>query len=256
MAQLAPNDTGPVAPPAHAAEVFAEVEPELAALRVDALVEPNLSIPDAAVRVLALSPTLQSWLPAIEAWLPRQPTAAIARIDKYALAMWYAHVRSRSRADGDAKPLVEEATQLRRHLLACARLVQRRGASIDIPRLPRGRRTHVALAGDLVRLAESLGDHRAAFGASIPTHSDDLARAMEVGHRLLHAVADRGASSRSSRAQWLDATRRAFTLLHTAYEAARRALTYLRWAERDADEIAPSLFVQGRRLPRPRRDGR
>ena len=36
---------------------------------------------------------------------------------------------------------------------------------------------------------------------------------------------------------------RAYTLFVRAYDQCRRAATYLRWGEEDADEIAPSLFA-------------
>jgi hypothetical protein len=40
---------------------------------------------------------------------------------------------------------------------------------------------------------------------------------------------------------------RAFTLLLTAYSQVRRAITYLRWNEGDADSIAPSLYAARRK---------
>lgn len=42
-------------------------------------------------------------------------------------------------------------------------------------------------------------------------------------------------------------------MLSRAYDDARRAVTYLRWHEDDADEIAPSLYA-GRGGRRPRSD--
>lgn len=40
---------------------------------------------------------------------------------------------------------------------------------------------------------------------------------------------------------------RAFTLFVRAYEECRRAATYLRWHEDDADDIAPSLWTKRNR---------
>jgi hypothetical protein len=73
MPERVAGTAGLVTPPAHAAAVFAEVEPELAALHPEALLEPNLSIPDAAVRVLSVFPTIQSMLP--RAASGREPAA-------------------------------------------------------------------------------------------------------------------------------------------------------------------------------------
>lgn len=48
--------------------------------------------------------------------------------------------------------------------------------------------------------------------------------------------AEPGAMSANERRQ------RAFTLFARAYDECRRAATYLRWQEGDADELVPSLY--------------
>jgi hypothetical protein len=40
---------------------------------------------------------------------------------------------------------------------------------------------------------------------------------------------------------------RAYTLLVSAYDEVRRALSFVRRAQDDVDEIAPSLYAKGRR---------
>jgi hypothetical protein len=47
---------------------------------------------------------------------------------------------------------------------------------------------------------------------------------------------------------------RAFTLFVRAYDQVRRAVTYLRWEDDDADLIAPSLY-RGRGAAKPKADG-
>ena len=44
-----------------------------------------------------------------------------------------------------------------------------------------------------------------------------------------------------------DTRQRAFTLLVTAYDEVRRAVTFVRWAEGDADAFAPSLYAKSRK---------
>jgi hypothetical protein len=75
-------------------------------------------------------------------------------------------------------------------------------------------------------------------------------RAAELAPELLVALGERGhGKTASSAAAAADRRARAFTLLVDAYDACRRAVTYLRWNEGDADLIAPSLF----KLRGPRR---
>jgi hypothetical protein len=44
-------------------------------------------------------------------------------------------------------------------------------------------------------------------------------------------------------AEFSDMRNRMFTLFIEAYDDARRAISYLRWHEGDADDVAPSLYA-------------
>ncbi len=66
----------------------------------------------------------------------------------------------------------------------------------------------------------------------------EIDRAAELGPAVLVASAAKKHKNTDTEVQ----RARAFALLVDAYDGCRRALTYLRWKEGDADTIAPSLF--------------
>ena len=78
----------------------------------------------------------------------------------------------------------------------------------------------------------------------------ELDEAEQMFERITTAYAVR-ASRPLTVAAAVEDRRRAYTLLVRAYDHARRAVTYLRWTEGDADAIAPSLWAgRGRRRAR------
>lgn len=74
----------------------------------------------------------------------------------------------------------------------------------------------------------------------------ELTRARELGHALMDAC--RRLDARPDAAL----RARAFSLLAWTYDQVRRALTYVRWDEADADALAPSIYT-GSRGGRPAR---
>jgi hypothetical protein len=80
----------------------------------------------------------------------------------------------------------------------------------------------------------------------------DLEAAERLADRLITAVGVREQGPVTLAAA-VAARLRAFTLFMRAYDEARRAVNYLRWREKDADTIAPSLYAKrgGRRPAEP-----
>jgi len=76
---------------------------------------------------------------------------------------------------------------------------------------------------------------------------EEIERAGELGARLLSAIAEDAPAGST----WGDVRQRAFSLFASIYEECRRAIAYLRWHERDAEAIAPSLYRRGPRRPSP-----
>lgn len=70
----------------------------------------------------------------------------------------------------------------------------------------------------------------------------EIERAQQLSFHLFRGVGQREQSP-ALIAETADMRARAFTLLTSAYDNARRAVIYLRWNEGDADSIAPSLFA-------------
>ena len=70
-----------------------------------------------------------------------------------------------------------------------------------------------------------------------------------LGEELVNALADGERAVRLKRTEVADRCVRTFTLLCRAYDTAQRAIAFLRWHEKDASLIAPSLFARepGRR---------
>lgn len=70
---------------------------------------------------------------------------------------------------------------------------------------------------------------------------DQLDRAEAVIRRMAHRVGDRELGE-AAPSPWADLRARAFTYAVHRYDEARRGIAFVRWAEGDADKIAPSLW--------------
>ena len=237
-------DGGAATPPPHSGAAYAEVHDELARLRADELVAVNVYVPEVAVRVVGVAPTLLTLLPDMRHLLPHHPLENVERLATYALAAWFAHLRARGAASHAHRiaRLVQEARARRADLLAAARRLaaQRLLATTDgVPLQPT--RGHLGLAADLVALAELLAKAIDALGPRAGVEPASLDRATALGQELLRAVAGRDTADRSERAHWTQQTARAFTLLARAYDSARRAVAYVRWEEGDAERLLPPL---------------
>jgi hypothetical protein len=104
----------------------------------------------------------------------------------------------------------------------------------------RGGRGHRSVADGLVGLAHLFRDNWDAVSAKSAVTVEHLARADELGVQLLEAIGGRALARKRDKSD--DAGLRALTLLVQVYEQVRGAVVYVRWNEKDADEIAPSLY--------------
>ncbi|WP_437601206.1 hypothetical protein WMF28_06490 [Sorangium sp. So ce590] len=167
-----------------------------------------------------------------------------------ALAAWYAHLLALPASVGqDAlKRLVDEAAPLREDLLVAAEALAHKGI-VDAPRVAEIRRGqgHLDTANDLVALAALFSEGWDAVKNRTTVEWKDVERASQLGPELLVALGARQQPGLPTPKAGDAAERRAraFTLLVNAYDACRRAVSYLRWKEGDADAIAPSLFARG-----------
>lgn len=123
--------------------------------------------------------------------------------------------------------------------LANRKLVER--SRIDAGRATQGYRALVTSTLVLVTLLRSVWSN---VESKTPLTRADLDRIEIKAQRMLKRLHER--EQRSTRMPELDTRARALTLLVRTYGEVRRMLTYVRWEQQDADDIAPSLY-SGRR---------
>ena len=117
------------------------------------------------------------------------------------------------------------------------------------------------LALDLTLLYKAMDDSWAAIEGKTRVTREEIETAARIGQYIVRLVGIRREATQTLAAV-ADTRLRIFTLFVQAYDDARRAIHFLRWKERDADEIAPSLFStrgggrrQGARTDAPPADG-
>ncbi|WP_437947954.1 hypothetical protein WME98_45695 [Sorangium sp. So ce296] len=234
-----------LAAPPQAAAAFDRTLPEIESLSPDRLVSIKIDIPRAVSQVLGVLPGLLALRPAIAAQLQQHELALLDRLETYALAAWYAHLLwlSSGGAENALKPLLAEAAALRENLLGDAEALARRGlldaAAVAEIRAGHG---HVDMANDLVALSALLGGRWSDIAGKTAATEEEVKRAGEIGPQLLTALGAREHGKAPGPTEAADKRARAFALLVHAYDQTRRAVTYLRWNDGDADTIAPSLY--------------
>src|SRR5262249_25645678 len=101
---------------------------------------------------------------------------------------------------------------------------------------------------DLGALVEVLRDHADEVSPKLMSR---VGQADDAAESINAAIIDRGEQT-SSVSVASDERQRAFTLLLRAYDNARRAVSFLRWHEGDADTLVPSLYTgRGSRNSKP-----
>ena len=234
----------PAAPP-KAAEALAIVAPELQVLHKDQLAPINIDIPLSVSIALGVLEGLRDLRPSLVQQLPEHDIAQFDKLETYALAAWYAHLLHLPPASPSSpvKALLDEAVPLRAALLGDAEALVRRGlfdqALFDEIRAGQG---HVDTANDLVALSAGFSEIWAQIEGRTAATEQEIDRAAELGPLLLAALGVREHGPAPGPSDAADRRARAFTLFVRAYDQARRAVTYLRWNEGDADAYAPSLY--------------
>src|SRR5207244_3105324 len=102
---------------------------------------------------------------------------------------------------------------------------------------------HADAASDLIALGALYREAWDRIGQRTLVSREEVDRAAELGTEVVRAIVSDGASVD------VDAERRVrcYTLLLGAYDECRRAVTYIRWHERDVDTIVPTVFTKTRR---------
>jgi len=241
----ASSSNGAAAPSAAnaAAEAFARIEPELAAVPAETLAPITIDFAAAVNSVLAAVPRVLEHRDAIAEHLPKHPIDAVDKLESYAQTAWYAHVvhTYSSGSPESAKALLEEATRLRDDLLIAAEALAHR-ALLDSDAVARIRKASATgdLGGELTGLAALFKAGWSRISGKTAVEKHEIDRAAELGPAVLVASAAKKHKTTDTNTE--DQRARAFALLVGAYDSCRQALAYLRWKEGDAEIIAPSLF--------------
>ena len=259
MARSKTQKVSPTKPaePTKAGAAFASIQTELAALDASELATINLDIPQSVSIALGALPGLSPHRAALVTHLPTFSVRLWDRLESYALAAWYAHLLALPAGSpgSPVKPLLEEAAKLRQDLLADAEALARRGlvdaAAVKEIRAGQG---NIDTANDLVALSALFLAAWSNVENKTAATMEDAIRAGDLGARLLAALGVRE-HGLPAPAESADRRVRAYTLFVRAYDQVRRALTYLRWDEGDADRIAPSLYKGRGGRPSPDNEG-
>jgi hypothetical protein len=232
--------------PAEAAKAFAEVEPLLATLSPKELAPINTDIPRAVSIAVGAFPHIVA-LRADAAKLPLFEITNVDRLGTYALAAWYAHLLALpATLASQLAALLDEAKPLREAMLLSAELLAHMGYfDKNAVKAIRAGQGNLDTANDLVALAALFTSGWLQVENKSPIQWEQVEQAAQLGPRILVAlgVRDQPGVKAPDPADPGERRARAYTLFVRAYHQCRRAVTYLRWDEGDADEIAPSLFA-------------
>jgi uncharacterized protein with HEPN domain len=102
------------------------------------------------------------------------------------------------------------------------------------------------LASDLLDMDKEIDKARAKVGDRLWITVEEQTYLRTKGTELKHALASLTVAENIAR-QRIELRQRVYTLFINDYDELRRAATYLRWREGDADAVVPSLFARGRR---------
>ena len=148
-----------------------------------------------------------------------------------------------AKAPAELGALYERAIELRDSLFAHASSLARGGVLpamwIDGPKKSAGYKN---TAADVKRCGLAILDRWTEAQGKTPLTEVELRAAVQVGIDLTNAAGAREQAPVKA-AEVVEIRNRAVALMARAYDEVRRAVTYLRWHEGDAEEIAPSLFA-------------
>lgn len=237
---------GPAKPaaPRTTAAALAKIQPEMAALDPMGLSPINIDIPQSVAVVLGVLPGIVELRGPIAKALPDHPMASLDKLEAYTLAAYHTYILALTpdAAEDRVAALLEEAAPLRANLLSDAEALARRGRlDPETVAAIRAGQGNVDTANDLVALSALFTTEWAKIHDKTAATLEEVHRAGELGPLLLAALGAREHGPVET-AFAADQKRRAFTLFIRAYDEVRRAVTYLRWHEGDAAEIAPSLY--------------
>lgn len=236
--------------PEYCAEAFERIRAEAEALSEHRLVTYNVNATSAAATILGAAPKIAAYETRIVAQTPMSPIAAIRKLPLYAAALLHADTEFLA-ATEPKEPfarIAERALALRTALNMDVSVLVKRGVfePTDIEDFD-GTTAHKAVATDLRLLARVMRGRWSSIAGRTLTTEADLDEANVLAFELTRAIGMREQTPESV-AEATRTRQRVFTLLLTAYTAARNAITFICATEGmgEVDVIAPNLYVSKR----------
>jgi len=235
-----------------AEEAFVRLTPEMAAVPEGKLLPLNVDVEAVTAIVLGALPRISALRGQL---LETYAVFDVERFDRLELYPWcLQHAQtlylSASRKAECSAEVVDAGIQLRRRLRKEARMLAERGwiDGTRLAKLSRGK-GYLDLSTDLGILLKVLQDAWPQLEGRCPVPAEDLATAADLTSVFVRAASrlQKTPEEVASAQEW---RRRAFTILHRAYNRIRLAVLYLRVDHGDGERIAPPLFPERNRRRR------
>ena len=225
-------------------DVLKRVRPELLRIPASALRPVNLDITAMVVTLLGTLPALRSLRPALVAAVGESYGAHLDNLEAYAQAAGQARADYLIAATpADLASISEEVVAARELLLAdVTPLIKRK---LILPTELGELRGNVGFRNQLLDLQQLLSlfrKHWDTIAAFTPVKPADLDQAEQLAQRFFDALGVRELGPAATM-DLADLSQRAFTMAVDTYDEVRRAVSFLRWKEGDADSLAPSLWA-------------
>ena len=223
---------------------YAKTAKARAALEPAELWTINLEMQVVATTVLSALPRMRSLRDEIERQLPDFDLSSFDNLETHAEALAYAQTAylAASQPTEALPALVARGAELRDQLVADATALARRGL-LDAKALSelKGNNGFLNVGSDVGVLVRMLRERWTEIKGKSAIQTEELDEAEQLFERITLAYAERSQQSQRAATATDDRTR-AYSLLGEAYDQARRAITYVRWAENDVEKFAPSLW--------------
>lgn len=216
---------------------------ELFAIDERDLLSLNVEVSAAATLIIGAAPVIRRHRAALVAQFGEQMTgAALDRLDLLARAALQAHAAYRALESGtDVQQLSADVVKYREVLVAEVRTLVLRGVlSRGLVGELNGTKGFRNQYLDLMQLTAVLTEHWDTVEPQTGLELAYVQQAEAAAHALVDAI---GARSLASQSPAAELRQRAFTLMASTYDDARRLISFLRWKRGDADRIAPSLYA-------------
>ena len=229
--------------PTTGGELLARFRSEIDALPDDAVLVPRVDVAAAASTAIGSMPEVEAFRAALLAIFGARATDALDRLVPIARALLAAHASFVAAAERDLEPQARDLRVVRDRLSDAASALIERGL-VDRKSLSKltGGSSYQALFSDTLALVSWFEVHAHAIASRSKVSIEELRRAYQLAEAFATDFARREQASAGTSEAARDRAR-VFTLFVRTYESVRKMLTYLRWQEDDADQIAPSIYA-------------